>query len=244
MRLLLSQTTSIISPRDPDDTPNKIENTRNFTVVEAGKRPPPGHHHPDRHYPALWRGTDVPGGKDQAAPGRDGGEIIMDTKGRLPTDDVGRPSTLPGVVTPISVSHHLIMEVYFSVWSEDDRGERMKIPGPGGLRMLRVSRPVTIPSCNLMPQILDLPRYGDHEKDPVAPDTPNVLPEDNKGFGWAYCACGMKADELDARMKAAAVSEAAASGNSLAGILAAAQADDKAYADRDRGRRTDRHGSI
>ena len=241
-RLLLQQTCSIISPRDPENSTNKLENTRYFSIMEAGKRPPPGHHHPDRHYPAMWRGTGVPGGKDQAVDGSDGGEILIDTKGRLPTDDVGRPSTLPGVVTPINVTHHLVMEVYFSVWSEDDRGEKMKLPGPGGLRMLRVSRPVTIPSCTLMPQIVDLPRYGDHEKDPMAPHTPDILPEDNAGFAWANCACGMKLEDMEKRMKAATVIEAASQGTSLAGVLAAAQAEDKAFAER--GRRTNRNGSV
>lgn len=148
-RLLLGQTCDIISPRDPEDSDKKMTSTRNFPIAEAGKRPPSGHTHPDKHYPALWRGTGVPGGKDLPVPGSDGGEVIIDTHGRLPSDDVGRPSTLPGVVTPITVTHHVILEVYFSVWSETDRGEAMKITGPGGLRMLRVSRPVSIPSVSL-----------------------------------------------------------------------------------------------
>jgi hypothetical protein len=186
----------------------------------------------------------VPGGKDGPAEASEGGgEVLVDSKGRLPTDDIGRPSTLPGVVTPINVAHHLVMEVYFSVWSEDDRGEKMRIPGPGGLRLLRVSRPVTIPSCTLMPQIVDLPRYGDHEKDAVAPETPNILPEENTGFGWANCACGMKMEDMERRMKAATVIEAVSQGTSLAGILATAQAEEKAGAERGRGRIM-RNGSV
>lgn len=141
IRLALAQTTTVFSPR----TEEQATFTRHFALMERGKRPPVGHHHPDKHYPAVWRGK-AAGGKDVTE--GDGGEIHIDTTARLPDDTVGRPSTLPGVVTPIRVTHNINLEVFFSVFGEDDRGQKMKIPGPGGLRMLRISRPVILPSVS------------------------------------------------------------------------------------------------
>jgi hypothetical protein len=61
------------------------------------------------------------------------------------------------LITPINVSHMLVYEVYFSVWGEDDRGRAMPDPGPGGLRFLQVTKPLILPSCALIPSLLDLP---------------------------------------------------------------------------------------
>ena len=61
------------------------------------------------------------------------------------------------IVTPISVSHTFIYEIFFSVWGEDDMGNPLPEPGPGGLRFLQVQRPVILPSCALIPRALDLP---------------------------------------------------------------------------------------
>lgn len=61
------------------------------------------------------------------------------------------------LITPINVSHMLVYEVYFSVWGEDDRGQPMPHPGPGGLRFLQVTKPLILPSCALIPSLLDLP---------------------------------------------------------------------------------------
>lgn len=145
VRLALAQSWAIISPRDEEGA-NRLTGTRSFAIFESGKRPPVGHHYPDKHYQAIWRGTGA-GGKD-APVGDDGGEVKLHATTRLPTDEHVRPTTLPGVVTPITVSHHLVLEVFFSVFGEDDRGEKMRVSGPGGLRMLRVSRPVTLPSVS------------------------------------------------------------------------------------------------
>lgn len=49
-------------------------------------------------------------------------------------------------------------EVYFSVWGEDDQGKEMVAPGPGGLRFLQVTKPIILPSCALIPSVLDLPQ--------------------------------------------------------------------------------------
>jgi hypothetical protein len=114
------------------------------------------------------------------------------------------------------VTHNLVLEVFFSVWGEDDRGEPMKLPGPGGLRMLRVSRPITLPSCALIPEVIDLPAYEEHHRDAVPPDEDSLelLQRGMKGAGplgdpgWALCACGRKLEEMEARMRAAVIQEA------------------------------------
>jgi hypothetical protein len=69
VRVLLAQTHSITSPRDPDS--QKLTGTKHFVILEQGKRPPAGHLHPDKHYIALWRGPGA-GGKDKVA-GESGG---------------------------------------------------------------------------------------------------------------------------------------------------------------------------
>ena len=93
MRILLSQTHSLVSPRDAGSQAKPITLTRHFTVIEEGQRPPKAHYHPDESIPAIWRGV--------AAGGKDKGGIKIESKGRMPNDDHGRPSTLPGsVITP------------------------------------------------------------------------------------------------------------------------------------------------
>jgi hypothetical protein len=213
VRLALAQSWAIISPRDEEGA-NRLTGTRSFAMFESGKRPPVGHHYPDKHYAAIWRGTGA-GGKDKPA-SEEGGELKLAATLRLPTDEHVRPTTLPGVVTPITVTHNLVLEVFFSVWGEDDRGEPMKLPGPGGLRMLRVSRPITLPSCALIPEVIDLPAYEEHHRDAVPPDEDSLelLQRGMKGAGplgdpgWALCACGRKLEEMEARMRAAVIQEA------------------------------------
>lgn len=56
---------------------------------------------------------------------------------------------LSRVVSPIHVAHRLIAEVFFSVYSEMDTGEKMPSPGPGGLRVMRITRDVSVPSVGL-----------------------------------------------------------------------------------------------
>ena len=52
------------------------------------------------------------------------------------------------VVSPIRVAHRLIAEVFFSVYGEMDNGEKMPSPGPGGLRVMRITRAVAVPSVS------------------------------------------------------------------------------------------------
>lgn len=248
VRLALAQSWTIISPRDEEGA-NRLTGTRSFAIFEAGKRPPVGHHYPDKHYSAVWRGTGA-GGKDQAV-NDEGGEIKLASTSRLPTDEHVRPTTLPGVVTPITVSHHLVLEVFFSVYGEDDRGEKMRIPGPGGLRMLRVSRPITLPSCALIPEVIDLPPYEMHHRDAIAGDGDSIerLQQGMKGAGplgepgWALCACGRKLEEMEARMRAAVLQDV----NGPSVLDSDVATSDKMWAERGRrGRqeRQERNGSA
>lgn len=54
------------------------------------------------------------------------------------------------MISPIHVGHKLVAEVYFSVHGEDDQGQTMAKPGPGGLRVMRISRPVVVPSVRYL----------------------------------------------------------------------------------------------
>ncbi|CAK9780388.1 hypothetical protein CC85DRAFT_326457 [Cutaneotrichosporon oleaginosum] len=225
--LLLNQTHSIVSPRDPDATPHEF--VRTFTIFAEGKRPPEGYYYPDLRHPAIWRGKDARGK-------REGGEITIDNKVRMPNDNVARPSTVDGVVTPISVSHTMTLEVAFSVWGEDDTGKKMSHPTFGGLRLLRVSRPVSVPSCCLVPAVLDLPTYGSHEKDRIpgpTDDMPTGLP------GWEWCACGWQISELESRMRQsifAQQAEAAARAEAGSARSSISDGDSKLANERGRGR--------
>lgn len=77
------------------------------------------------------------------------------------------------IITPIEVYHAFNVEVYFSVFGENEYGEG--INGPGGLRVMRLQRPVVLPSvsrrishhslynidpriqCAVIPRVLYLP---------------------------------------------------------------------------------------
>ncbi|BEI83346.1 hypothetical protein CcaverHIS002_0312140 [Cutaneotrichosporon cavernicola] len=231
VRLLLNQTHSIVSPRDPDGKPHEF--VRTFTIMSEGKRPPEGYYNPDLRHAAIWRGKEAKGK-------REGGEITIDNKVRMPNDNVARPSTVPGVVTPISVSHTMTLEVAFSVWGEDDTGNKMDHPTFGGLRVLRVSRPVSVPSCCLVPAVLDLPTYGSHEKDRIpgpADDMPTGLP------GWEWCACGWQISELESRMRQsifAQQAEAAARAGGGSARSSISEGDSKMANERERGRQNSR----
>lgn len=74
----------------------------------------------------------------------------VDIKGRLPNDDSGRPSTVPGVKTPITVSHELLVEVFFTMFGQDQQGRAMKHPAPGGSRLLKIKRDVIVPSVSYL----------------------------------------------------------------------------------------------
>lgn len=58
------------------------------------------------------------------------------------------PLTLISIITPIKVSHGLIAEIYFSIYGETDQSQKKTRPGPGGLRVLKISRPIIVPSVS------------------------------------------------------------------------------------------------
>lgn len=89
IRIVLSQTTAIKSPRDDESTP-PIVSTTPFVVWEKGVKPPPK---PAKDAPVLWRGTASQGPDTK---GGDDGPLNVTGIGRLPNDETGRPSTLDG----------------------------------------------------------------------------------------------------------------------------------------------------
>ena len=79
MRVLLSQTTNVYSPRDP---PGSLPVTTNrvFSVVEVGSVPPRGAS--GDGLPSLWRG--------QEAGGTDVDELVVEKTGWMPSDEACR----------------------------------------------------------------------------------------------------------------------------------------------------------
>ncbi|TXT14018.1 uncharacterized protein COLE_00211 [Cutaneotrichosporon oleaginosum] len=151
-RVSLVQRMEMKSPRDDPVTTKPRISLTTFPLWEKGIRPPP--QRPTPGTPAIWRGTE--------ASGKDEGGFTLVGSARLPTDETGRPSTLPLVQTPMVTSHSLILEVFYSVFGEDVSGNPLPTPGQGHLRMLKVDKPVTIPSCAFIPDVVDLPSYESH----------------------------------------------------------------------------------
>lgn len=82
----LLQTHKIRSPRDDPETAKPIPFTRTFKLYKSGKRPDPAKFDPACGT-AIWRGA--------AAGGTDSQGCILEKMCIMPTDDQGRPSTLP-----------------------------------------------------------------------------------------------------------------------------------------------------
>lgn len=61
------------------------------------------------------------------------------------------------VITPIKVTHQLVMEVWYSIFGEDVGGNPLPEGGQSQLRVLRVDKPVTVPSCAFIPEVVELP---------------------------------------------------------------------------------------
>lgn len=167
-RVLLEQRTEMISPRDDPDDAEPIVHKTNFLIWDKGSRPPPSR--PTRGTPALWRGV--------GAQGQDTGGFSTSGVGRLPNDETGRPSTLEGIITPIRVRHQLIAEVWYAVYNEDVQGAPLQPESHGQLRMLRVEKPVIVPSCAFIPDVVELPSYESHAFDTAPCPVCGVRPED------------------------------------------------------------------
>lgn len=88
--MTIVQVLTMRSPRDAawihEHDPHVIR--RPFTIFKTGRRPAADLDCPPKAFPALWRGKEA-GGTDE-------GEWLVEGKGRLPNDEVLRPSTLEG----------------------------------------------------------------------------------------------------------------------------------------------------
>lgn len=85
------------------------------------------------------------------------------------------PTDQTSSLTPIHIAHTLVAEVFFSIWGKTELGQDMSRPGPGGLQVMRIKRPVVVPSvspdrarasaqgshtqCALISQVINLPTY-------------------------------------------------------------------------------------
>lgn len=65
---------------------------------------------------------------------------------RIPTEEVVRPSTLPGAKTPIRVDHHMVCEIKYLLASGEEKN-------------LALGRPIMIRSCFNLIDDLRVPRY-------------------------------------------------------------------------------------
>ncbi len=148
VRLILAQSYVMYSPRTPNDAPTKAEAPKNHVVYQVGR--------PHRHgeavlghgVEALWRGPEA-GGKSSSAGWR------TRAVARLPNHEKIRPSTNPGTITPIRVTHEFLLRVFYSIEGETVAGKPIK--GPGEVRMCQVRLPVIVPSCLCSTATLNLP---------------------------------------------------------------------------------------
>ncbi|KAF8326860.1 uncharacterized protein EI90DRAFT_3069291 [Cantharellus anzutake] len=77
---------------------------------------------------------------------------------RLPSDEFIRPSTLKGTNTPIEISHDIVLELKFEhPESEND------------VKVLKVSKSLTISSCCCMIESLLVPTYSETDSIPSTP---------------------------------------------------------------------------
>ncbi|BEJ15975.1 hypothetical protein CspHIS471_0505800 [Cutaneotrichosporon sp. HIS471] len=150
VRLILSQNYVLYSPRTPNDAPTKAEGPKNHVVYQVGRPHRHGEAVLDHSVEALWRGPEA-GGKAGAAGWR------TRAVARLPNHEKIRPSTNPGTITPIRVSHEFLLRVFYSMEGETVTGKPIK--GPGEVRMCQVRLPLTVPSCLCSTATLNLPTY-------------------------------------------------------------------------------------
>ncbi|KLT41852.1 hypothetical protein CC85DRAFT_292445 [Cutaneotrichosporon oleaginosum] len=165
VRLILSQSYVIYSPRTPNDAPTKAEAPKNHVVYQVGRPHRHGEAVLGHSVEALWRGPEA-GGKSTSAGWR------TRAVARLPNHEKIRPSTNPGTITPIRVAHEFLLRVFYSIEGESVAGKPIK--GPGEVRMCQVRLPVIVPSCLCSTATLNLPTYecareaskGEKELDP------------------------------------------------------------------------------
>ncbi|XAO25735.1 hypothetical protein I312_104564 [Cryptococcus bacillisporus CA1280] len=199
VRLLLSQSYTIISPRTPNDPPYTPESPKQHVLYQIGFAHPKSGSYPGRECEALWRGHEA-GGKG-GLEGEDEGWKVS-AVARMPNHFEVRPSTHSGTITPLRLSHKLVFQVYYSVHGESAEGQ--KIDGPGQLRMMSITIPTHLPSCHCLSDNLLLPTYDpclcpDNEIDSIISSPPDVK---------KWCMCGKTFAELgEAAMKRMAAAE-------------------------------------
>lgn len=159
VRLILSQTYELYSPRRPNDPPVKPEATKNHVVYQVGRPHKHGEDVLAHDVEALWRGPDA-GGSPKLAPSSGWRTRAVS---RLPNHEKIRPSTNPGTITPIRVHHEFLLRIFYSIEDETVAGKPLRgasgrpRQGPGEVRMCQVRMPVIVPSCLCSTATLNLP---------------------------------------------------------------------------------------
>lgn len=85
VRLLLSQSYTITSPRTPDEPPHSPEDPKQYVAYQIGFAHPKGGNHPGSEYEALWRGHEA--GGEGGLPGEDQGWKVR-AVARMPNHDI------------------------------------------------------------------------------------------------------------------------------------------------------------
>lgn len=193
LRLVLSQTYTFTSPRTPNQHPHLPEAATHHVLYQIGRQHKAGEKYPGPECESLWRGylAGGHGGLD----GQDHGWSVR-AVARIPNHDKIRPSTHDGTITPIRVTHELLLKIYYSIHGESVKGERIK--GPGELRMMSVRVPIHLPSCHCLSDALSLPTYEKCHRSTDNIDSIISSPPNMK----TWCMCGKTFAELgEAAMK-------------------------------------------
>ncbi|TYJ52586.1 hypothetical protein B9479_006794 [Cryptococcus floricola] len=180
-RLILAQSYSVVSPRTPNDPPHVPEPPKQHVLYQIGRVHKSTESHPEVGVDCLWRGKEV-SDKEKKKEGMEGEESwTVKAVARMPNHDKIRPTTNEGTITPIRVSHELIIQVYYSVHGEDVKGRPIK--GAGELRMMRTKIPLRVPSCHCLSDSLSLPAYSSSSPPDGTPVTAPSLPQPTCHFG-------------------------------------------------------------
>ncbi|WOO81269.1 uncharacterized protein LOC62_03G004798 [Vanrija pseudolonga] len=181
VRLLLSQSYTVVSPRTPNDPPIRPEGPRNHVIYQVGRPHQHGESRLGHPVPSLWRGPEAGGVEGDHPPNGYRTRAVA----RLPNHDKIRPTTSAGTITPLRVSHELLVRIFYSMEGETVTGKQ--INGPGEVRMCQVRLPITVPSCCCSTAALNLPTYE------CANETSEA---DNNLDPRKQCQCGATFQEL------------------------------------------------
>ncbi|KAK4689494.1 hypothetical protein P7C73_g589, partial [Tremellales sp. Uapishka_1] len=135
-RLLLSQSYAITSPRTPNEPPLVPESPRTHVLYHVGRPHRQGERVLGPEVPTLWRG-----GKDDQEDGFRSKAVI-----RMPPHEKIRPTTHEGSITPLRVSHEMIVQMFYAIDGMNVKNE--PVEGPGELRMMQIKIPILVPSVS------------------------------------------------------------------------------------------------